>query len=92
VQILGELHENLLAPELYATAATSFSTASGILTITFASSRVDNSDLAATRRQVVVFRVSMPVIGAANLATALFDFLNKQGVQFATSAERERPQ
>ncbi len=89
---LGEVFENLLAPELYATAATSVATVGGVVTVTFTSSRLDNSIQPPVRRQVVVGRVSLPVGGAADLVVRLYDFLAKTGVKFPTPAPGEMVQ
>ena len=92
INVLGELTENLLAPELYVFNATSFAIISGVVTITFASSRIDNSGLSPVRRQVVVARLSMPLVGAMDLATGLYTFLERQGVKFVSQAEKDHMQ
>ena len=89
---LGAVLENLLAPELYATTATFFALTNGVLTMTLTSSRFDSAVAPPARRQVVIARVTMPVTGAAELATGLYNFLSTNGFQFATPAEKERMQ
>ncbi len=88
----GELLENLHAPELYVTSASSLAMVSGVLTITLISSRVDNSGNLSTRRRVVVGRISMPVAAGADLATQLYSFLNNNGFPFASPEEKARVQ
>ena len=70
------------APELFASAATGFFLANGNIAITFEAGRVDHSESPGPIRRVVVGRVVMPVVGAQALAIGLFDFLQKQGLEF----------
>ena len=72
--------ENLSAPELFASEASSFSIDSGVVSITFASHRYDNSVTPAMLNKVVVGRVVLPPIAARNLAASLYDFLAKNGM------------
>ncbi len=89
---LGEIVENLNAPEVYCTSAALYSAVAGVLTVTLLSSRFDNSVAPAVRKQVVVGRLSMPVGAAADLATALYTFLSEAGFKFVKAAEKERMQ
>ena len=70
------------APELFASAATGFFIANGNIAITFESGRVDHSESPGPISRVVVGRVVMPLAGAQALAIGLFDFLQKQGIEF----------
>ena len=70
------------APELFASAATGFFLANGNIAITFETGRVDHSESPGPVCRVVVGRVVMPVAGAQALAIGLFDFLQKQGIDF----------
>ena len=88
----GEIVENLLAPEIYATEVPTFAVASGVLTLTLSSSRVDSSTTPHVRKRVVVARVSMPINAAADLATQLYTFLSKHGFPFTTEQEKLRKQ
>ena len=73
--------EDLFAPELFATEASSFSINSGVVSITFASHRHDYTDTPATLKSVVVGRVVLPPAGARKLAASLYDFLAKNGME-----------
>jgi hypothetical protein len=70
--------ENLFAPEMFATEASFFSSAAGMVTVTLSSYRFDNSTTPATQKRVIVGRLVMPVTGAQGLAAGLYDFLKKQ--------------
>jgi hypothetical protein len=76
-----QLVEDLFAPELFATEASSFSIESGMVSITFASHRYDHSEAPATLKSVVVGRVVLPPAGAKKLAASLYDFLAKNGME-----------
>ena len=76
-----QLIEDLFAPELFATEASSFSIDSGVVSITLASHRYDHSEAPATLKSVVVGRVVLPPAGAKKLAAALYDFLAKNGME-----------
>ncbi len=91
-QPYGELVENVHAPEIFATAASSFSFVAGVLTVTFASSRVDNSVSPPVRRNVVVFRVSMPISSAADLAAGLTAFMSQSVTPPISAEDRGRMQ
>jgi len=73
--------ENLHAPELFASEATAFSIHSGVISITFASNRYDNSVTPPTLNQVVVGRLVLPPNGAKNLALGLYNFLAQNGME-----------
>jgi len=73
--------EDLFAPELFATEASSFSINSGVVSITFASHRHDYTETPATLKSVVVGRVVLPPAGARKLAASLYDFLAKNGME-----------
>jgi hypothetical protein len=75
------LVEDLFAPELFATEASSFSIDSGIVSITLASHRYDYTDTPATLKSIVVGRVVLPPAGARKLAASLYDFLAKNGME-----------
>ncbi len=79
------LMENMFAPELYATFASSFSVASGSVTIKLVSSRWDNSVEPAVQKAVVVGRVTMPLQGAQTLAAGLQNFLAQNGLDHVPS-------
>jgi hypothetical protein len=74
------LLENLLAPEVFMTEVSSISLSTGMITLTLASHRFDNSIVPPVQRKVVVARIVMPVAGAKNLAVGLYDFLAKNGM------------
>ena len=73
--------EDLFAPELFATEASSFSINSGVVSITLTSHRHDYTDTPATLKSVVVGRVVLPPGGAKKLAASLYDFLAKNGME-----------
>jgi hypothetical protein len=73
--------ENLFAPELFASEASSFSIHSGVVTITLASHRYDNSMSPAALNKVVVGRIVLPPAGAKNLALGLYNFLSNNGLE-----------
>jgi len=75
------LVEDLFAPELFATEASSFSIDSGMVSITLASHRYDHSEAPPELKSVVVGRVVLPPAGARKLAAALYDFLAKNGME-----------
>jgi hypothetical protein len=79
------LMENMFAPELYATFASSFSVAAGSVTIKLVSSRWDNSVEPAVQKAVVVGRVTMPLQGAQTLAAGLQNFLAQHGLDYVPS-------
>ncbi|MBV9550871.1 MAG: hypothetical protein JO256_14470 [Alphaproteobacteria bacterium] len=80
--IPSKLQDDPKAPEIYATAATGFFNANGIISITLESARADHSKSPAPVNRVVVGRVVLPAAGAQALAVGLFDFLEKQGFKF----------
>lgn len=73
--------EDLFAPELFATEASSFSIDSGVVSITLSSHRYDHSEVPAALKSVVVGRIVLPPAGAKKLAAALYDFLAKNGME-----------
>jgi hypothetical protein len=73
--------EDLFAPELFATEASSFSIDSGVVSITFSSHRYDHGEAPPGLKSVVVGRVVLPPAGAKKLAAALYDFLAKNGME-----------
>jgi hypothetical protein len=75
------LVEDLFAPELFATEASSFSIDSGVVSITLASHRYDHSETPPELKSVVIGRVVLPPAGARKLAAALYDFLAKNGME-----------
>jgi hypothetical protein len=83
------LLENMFAPELYATFASSFSVTAGSVTIKLVSSRWDNSVEPAVQKAVVVGRVTMPLQGAQTLVAGLQNFLAQHGLEY-TAPTRPR--
>ncbi|WP_419758856.1 hypothetical protein [Acidisoma sp.] len=81
----GSLIENMFAPELYATFASSFSVSAGSVTIKLVSSRWDNSVEPAVQKAVVVGRVTLPLQGAQTLAAGLQNFLSQNGLGHVAS-------
>jgi hypothetical protein len=79
---LPKLQDNPNAPEYYATAATGFFNANGVISITLESARADHSKSPGPINRVVVGRLVMPAAGAQAMAVGLFDFLEKQGFKF----------
>ena len=78
----ARLQDDPKAPEIYATAATGFFNANGMISITLESPRADHSKTPAPVNRVVVGRLVLPTAGAQALAVGLFDFLEKQGFKF----------
>lgn len=76
------LLENMFAPELFATLASSFSLSAGSVTIKLVSTRWDNSVEPAVQKAVVVGRITMPLQGAQTLAAGLQNFLEQHGLQY----------
>lgn len=91
-EITPTLVKNLLAPEVFADGAPFFAVKNGVLTITLASTRLDNSTQPATPRVVVIGRVTLPVAGARELASGLHDFLERHGVHAVSPGEKARMQ
>jgi hypothetical protein len=79
---LPKLQDDPKAPEIYATAATGFFNANGVISITLESARADHSKTPPPVNRTVVGRVVLPAGGAQALAVGLFDFLEKQGFSF----------
>jgi len=75
------LVENMFAPEVFSSFASSFAIASGAVTIKLVSARWDNSVEPAVQRAVVVGRITMPLQGAQTLAAGLTSFLGKLGLE-----------
>jgi len=73
--------ENMFAPEVFSSFASSFAIASGAVTIKLVSARWDNSVEPAVQRAVVVGRITMPLQGAQTLAAGLTSFLGKLGLE-----------
>ena len=72
--------EDLHAPELFTTGASSFANGPGMVTITFVSHRFDNSARPPRPVCLVVGRVVMPIASARALALDLYDYLTKNGL------------
>lgn len=72
--------ENMFAPEIFASEASFFSLAPGLVTITFTSYRFDHTNLPGVQRKVVVGRLVLPATGAQALAAGLYDYLSKNGL------------
>jgi hypothetical protein len=77
----AQLVENMFAPEVYATVASSFSAGFGSVTIKLVSMRWDNSVEPPVQKAVVVGRVTMPLQGAQTLAAGLQSFLAQNGLE-----------
>jgi len=77
--------ENMFAPEMFASLATSFSVNGGCVTIKFVSLRWDNSTEPAVQRAVVVARITLPLEGAQSLAGGLQAFLARHGLSYTPS-------
>jgi hypothetical protein len=77
----AQLIENMFAPEVYATVASSFSAGFGSVTIKLVSMRWDNSVDPPVQKAVVVGRVTMPLQGAQALAGGLQSFLTQNGLE-----------
>jgi hypothetical protein len=73
--------EDLFSPELFATEASAFSIHAGVVTITLASNRYDNSVSPAVLNQVVVGRIVLPPAGAKSLAVGLYNFWSNNGME-----------
>jgi hypothetical protein len=86
---LPKLVDDPKAPEIYAVAATGFFNANGVISITLESARADHSKSPGPINRVVVGRLVMPAAGAQALAVGLFDFLEKQGFNFAKNAGKK---
>lgn len=86
VQIL----DNMFAPEVFASLASSFSLNAGSVTIKLVSLRWDNSTEPAVQRAVVVARLTMPLDGAKTLVGGLQAFLSKHGLQYEVPQEKRR--
>ena len=69
-----------MAPELFATEASSFAIVSGVISITLTSNRYDHSVSPPAANKVVVARIVLPAAGAKNLSVGLYDFLVKHGL------------
>ena len=85
VQERINLMENMFAPELFATFASSFSVSAGSLTIKLVSTRWDNSLEPPVQKAVVVGRITMPLQGAQTLAAGLQSFLSQNGLDYVPS-------
>jgi hypothetical protein len=77
----SETAENLFAPEVFASEASFFTMAPETVSLTFSSYRFDQSpEGAGTRKRVIVARIVLPIGGAQGLATGLYEFLVKLGL------------
>lgn len=74
--------ENMFAPELFASFASSFSISGGSVTIKLVSTRWDNSVDPAVQKAVVVGRITLPLLGAQTLAAGLQNFLAQHNLQY----------
>jgi hypothetical protein len=63
--------ENLFAPQVFASEATSFALGAGVVTITLSSHRFDNSVPPGVQKRVVVGRLVMPIGAAQGLPLPL---------------------
>jgi hypothetical protein len=72
--------DNQHAPEVFADNATGFFVAGGCIRITFESVRVNHATSPGPLNRVVMARLVMPIQGAQGLASGLYDFLKKQGL------------
>lgn len=88
----SETAEDLFAPELFVSEASFFTKAPQTVSLTFSSYRFDQSPEGnGTRKRVVVARIVMPLNGAQGLATGLYDFLVKLGLDpVARPAEKQQ--
>ncbi len=88
----SETAENLFAPELFASEASFFTKAPETVSLTFSSYRFDQSLAGAgSRKRVVVARFVLPLNGAQGLATGLYEFLVKLGLDpVARPAEKQQ--
>lgn len=88
----SETVENLFAPELFASEASFFTKAPETVSLTFSSYRFDQSpEGAGSRKRVVVARIVLPLNGAQGLATGLYEFLVKLGLDpVARPAEKQQ--
>jgi hypothetical protein len=87
-----QLTEDLFAPEMFASDASSFSLGPGVITITLVSHRWDNSVPPGEQKRVVVGRLVLPVPGAQHLALSLYDFLQKNGLDPVRPADGRQVQ
>ncbi len=71
--------ENLHAPCVYGLEATHFSFCGGNVTIVLTAQMWDHNTQPPTARRVVVGRIVLPELGARDLATNLFGFLQRLG-------------
>lgn len=86
------LIENVLAPELFVTHVSAYSVFGQNVTVGFASRRWDSSaEPNGGAKMVVVGRLTMPIPCAVGLAVELFNFLQKNGIEIATPAEKASP-
>jgi hypothetical protein len=74
--------ENMFAPELFASFASSFSVSAGSVTIKLVSTRWDNSVEPAVQKAVVVGRITLPLLGAQTLAAGLQNFLAQHNLEY----------
>jgi hypothetical protein len=88
----SETAEDLFAPELFASEASFFTKAPETVSLTFSSYRFDQSpEGGGTRKRVIVARIVLPLNGAQGLATGLYDFLVKLGLDpVARPAEKQQ--
>jgi hypothetical protein len=68
------------APDVFADDACGFFVRNGVISITFASARVDHSKSPGPINRVVIGRLVMLVSGAQGLSVGLYDFLVQQGL------------
>jgi hypothetical protein len=76
--IVPSIAENLYGPEVYADVALFFALKGGNISITFGSTRFDNSTDPGTIKRVVIGRLVMPAAGALGLADGLYEYLRQQ--------------
>lgn len=74
--------ENMFAPELFASFASSFSVSAGGVTIKLVSTRWDKSVEPAVQKAVVVGRITLPLLGAQTLAAGLQNFLAQHNLEY----------
>jgi hypothetical protein len=72
--------EDLNAPEIFCSGVWSFSVMDGVVSLTLVSRRANNAKPGLPAEMVVTGRLVMPVGGAQNLASGLYNFLKSRGL------------
>jgi hypothetical protein len=78
--VLVSFVDNPAAPDVFADEACGFFVRNGVISITFASARVDHTTTPGPVNRVAIGRLVMPVSGAQELAVGLYDFLVQRGL------------